>query len=233
MDIGIENIETAMMAPADMEFLTGEVSQIQANWEKRQQFRTETEMEISVLNDIKHPTAAAKYWQAIREQSVFWEQLVLLSFEYRRNELNIEEKLQALEDAKRDQPFPEQTSIEVRRIQIDLEELQFKKLGMTSNASHRVRELRLWSKILAREAAADPSFDKEDVNQHQLVSYALRFERQANNLGNAASPAETQNLMGQYHTTMRILKERGLIKEDTPRTPNIASGVHMSYGPGH
>jgi len=233
MDIGIKNIETAMMAPADMEFLTGEMSQIQANWEKRQMFRTETEMNMSVLNDVKFPTAAAKYWQAIREQSVFWEQLVQLSFEYRRNELDIEEKLQALEDAKQNQPFPDQPSIEVRRLQVDLEELQFGKLGMVNTAGHRVRELKLWAGIIAREAAADPSFDTEDVNTHQLVSYALRFERQAKHVGTAASPAELQNLMGQYHTTIRLLQEKGMIKEDAPNTLKIASGVSMSYGPGH
>ena len=33
------------------------------NWRKKQIFRTETEMRISVLNDAKHPTDASKYWQ--------------------------------------------------------------------------------------------------------------------------------------------------------------------------
>ena len=32
------------------------------NWKKKQIFRTETEMRISVLNDAKHPTDASKYW---------------------------------------------------------------------------------------------------------------------------------------------------------------------------
>ena len=30
-------------------------------WSKRQIFRTETEMRVSVLNDVKHPTPASKY----------------------------------------------------------------------------------------------------------------------------------------------------------------------------
>ena len=33
-------------------------------WTKKQIFRTETEMRISVLNDGKHPTQASKYWQS-------------------------------------------------------------------------------------------------------------------------------------------------------------------------
>ena len=37
------------------------------NWQKKQIFRTETEMRVSVLNDAKHPTNASKYWQSVRE----------------------------------------------------------------------------------------------------------------------------------------------------------------------
>ena len=37
-------------------------------WTKKQMFRTQTEMEFSVLNDAKYPTKAAKYWQCVREQ---------------------------------------------------------------------------------------------------------------------------------------------------------------------
>ena len=39
------------------------------NWNKKQIFRTETEMRVSVLNDAKHPTPASKYWQSVREMS--------------------------------------------------------------------------------------------------------------------------------------------------------------------
>ena len=41
------------------------------NFKKKQIWRTEHEMRISVLNDGRHPTRAAKYWQCVREQDVF------------------------------------------------------------------------------------------------------------------------------------------------------------------
>ena len=62
------------------------------SWRKRQVFRTETEMRLSVLNEGKHPTAASKYWQAVREQSVFFDNVMVLSFEYRRNVIKLEQK---------------------------------------------------------------------------------------------------------------------------------------------
>ena len=63
------------------------------NWKKKQIFRTETEMRISVLNDAKHPTDASKYWQSVREMSAMFDALMGLSFDLRKNDLK-QEKLQ-------------------------------------------------------------------------------------------------------------------------------------------
>ena len=54
-------------------------------WNKRQVFRTETEMRFSVLNDGNFPTPASKYWQCVREQTMMLDNLIGLSFEMRRN----------------------------------------------------------------------------------------------------------------------------------------------------
>jgi len=67
-------------------------------WTKKQIFRTETEMRISVLNDGKHPTQASKYWQSVREQNAMFEALMGLSFDLRRNQIKrmkLERKLEA------------------------------------------------------------------------------------------------------------------------------------------
>jgi hypothetical protein len=53
-------------------------------WRTRQRWRTETEMRVSVLNDVKHPTPASKFWQAVREQAVFVDQLLHLVYDYRK-----------------------------------------------------------------------------------------------------------------------------------------------------
>ena len=63
--------------------------ELRDTWTKKQVFRTETEMRISVLQDAKYPTKASKYWQCVREQNVFLENLMSLSFDYRRNEAKI------------------------------------------------------------------------------------------------------------------------------------------------
>ena len=69
------------------------IPELQDTWHKKQMFRTETEMRFSVLSDNKYPTKAAKYWQSVREQNTHFENLVHLSFDARKNEVEIE-KLQ-------------------------------------------------------------------------------------------------------------------------------------------
>ena len=41
------------------------------------------------LQDNRYPTKAAKYWQCVREQSSYLDNLMTLSFDYRRNEAKI------------------------------------------------------------------------------------------------------------------------------------------------
>ena len=69
------------------------VPELQDTWVKKQMFRTETEMRFSVLSDNKYGTNAAKYWQSVREQNTHFENLMHLSFEYRKNDVKIK-KLQ-------------------------------------------------------------------------------------------------------------------------------------------
>ena len=69
------------------------IPELQDTWMKKQMFRTETEMRFSVLSDNKYPTKAAKYWQSVREQNTHFENLVHLSFDARKNEVEIK-KLQ-------------------------------------------------------------------------------------------------------------------------------------------
>ena len=66
------------------------IPELKDTWKKKQVFRTETEMRFSVLSDNKYPTRAAKYWQCVREQNTHFENLMHLSFDARKNDVEIE-----------------------------------------------------------------------------------------------------------------------------------------------
>ena len=191
-----------ILDPNDVKDFKALTEELRDTWTKKQVFRTETEMRFSVLNDMKYPTPAAKYWQCVREQNVYLENLMSLSFDYRRNEIKIkklEEKLLIEEDSLKKELF-----------QIDIDEKNFAKASMQLTARDRMREIKLWSKL--KKEADDGTFDKEDVNTHQLESYHKIMINRKDTLTAGSSQPEVFNVLGQLQTIERVKKERGQIE---------------------
>jgi len=176
------------------------IPELQDTWHKKQMFRTETEMRFSVLSDNKYPTKAAKYWQSVREQNTHFENLVHLSFDARKNEVEIK-KLQR--DIKN-----EKDELEVELKQIELEEKLYAKAQMELVAKHRMREVATWSKL--KKEFDDNSFDKQDVNTHQAHSYMLRLQHQKNTITPGTSQPEVFNVLGQLETLERVIRDKEL-----------------------
>ena len=181
------------------------IPELQDTWMKKQMFRTETEMRFSVLSDNKYPTKAAKYWQSVREQNTHFENLVHLSFDARKNEVEIE-KLQR--DIKK-----EKDPIDKKMKQIELEEKLYGKAQMELVAKHRMREVATWSKL--KKEFDDGNFDKKDVNSHQAHSYLLRLQHQKNTITPGTSQPEVFNVLGQIDTLERVIREKELQPPET------------------
>ena len=190
--------------------LTGE---LRDTWTKKQMFRTQTEMEFSVLNDAKYPTKAAKYWQCVREQNVFLENLMTLSFEYRRNEV----KIKRLEKKLAEETDPLKQELH----QIDLDEKIYARAGMQLVARDRMREIKLWS--MYKKKYDDGSFDTKDVNTHQLHSYHLTMKNKAETLTQGSSQPEVFNVLGQLQSIERIKKDNEQI--EATKQPEQLSGL--------
>jgi hypothetical protein len=167
---------------------------------KKQMFRTETEMRFSVLSDNKYPTKAAKYWQSVREQNTHFENLVHLSFDARKNDVEIK-KLQR--DIKK-----EKDPLEKELKQVELEEKLYAKAQLELVAKHRMREVATWSKL--KKEFHDGSFDDKDVNTHQAKSYLLRFQRQKETITPGTTQPEVFNILGQLEALEKGLKENTL-----------------------
>ena len=178
------------------------IPELQDTWHKKQMFRTETEMRFSVLSDNKYPTKAAKYWQSVREQNTHFENLVHLSFDARKNEVEIK-KLER--DIKK-----EKDPLETELKQIELEEKIYSKASMELVAKHRMREVATWSKL--KKEFDDNQFNKQDVNDHQAESYKLQLQHRANTITAGTSQAEVFNIVGQVNTLNRVIASGELNK---------------------
>ena len=176
-------------------------SELRDTWTKKQVFRTATEMRISVLQDAKYPTKASKYWQCVREQNVFLENLMSLSFDARRDAVKLKKLKQKLET--------EKDPIKLELIQIDIDEKTYSVANMQLVARDRMREIKLWSTL--KKEFDDGSFDTKDVNRHQLDSYALIMKNKAETLTSGSSQPEVFNVLGQLQSIERVKKSGEMI----------------------
>ena len=201
----IEQEETHLNNLLEQQDLTdfkGMVDELRDTWTKKQMFRTETEARFSVLQDNRYPTKGAKYWQCVREQSSYLDNLMTLSFDYRRNEAKItwlEKKIDKEED-----------EYKKTKYEIDLDECRFAKASMEKTAKHRMREIKMWSKL--KGEFNDGSFNDKDVNEHQLESYGLQYHEKAKTLNPNSDQNEVFNVLGQLNSLQRI-KKSGELKQ--------------------
>jgi len=199
-----------LLEPQDLTDFKGMVDELRDTWTKKQMFRTETEARFSVLQDNRYPTKAAKYWQCVREQSSYLDNLMTLSFDYRRNEAKIkwlEKKIQTEED-----------EYKLTKYEIDLDECKFAKASMEKVAKHRMREIKMWSKL--KKEFNDGSFNDKDVNAHQLESYGLQYYEKAKTLNEHSSESEKFNILGQLQSLQRIKKSGELEQNKKEELPN-------------
>ena len=176
------------------------IPELKDTWKKKQMFRTETEMRFSVLSDNKYPTKAAKYWQSVREQNTHFENLMHLSFDARKNAIEIkklEKKIQKEKDP-----------LEKQLLNIELEQKVYNQASMELVAKHRMREVASWSKL--KKEFDDGNFDKRDVNTHQAKSYLLRLQRQKETITPGTTQPEVFNVLGQLEALEKGLRENTL-----------------------
>jgi len=185
---------------SDLEKMSGELKE---TFIKVQMFRTRTEMEVSVLNEIKHPTHASKYWQSVREQNVMFQELVMLSYEYRKNLIKIKMLDKRIEN--------EKDELEKELLQIEKERKMFIARNQERTAKARIIELKEWSDIKAREAREMSKEELGDVDNHQLISYCRRWILQSIEMGGGGSPAERQNLLGQLRSGILACIDKGIL----------------------
>jgi hypothetical protein len=199
-----------LLDPNDVKAFQEMTTELRDTWHKKQVFRTETEMRFSVLNDLKYPNRAAKYWQCVREQNVYLEQMMDLSFQCRRNEAKIkwlEKKLDKETD-----------EYKLECYQIDLDEKRYSLANMQLIAKDRMREIKLWSEL--KKEFNDGSFDDKDVNTHQLDSYHTIMQNKAETLSPGSSQPEIFNVLGQLKSIERVKKSGEMIYNKKEKLTN-------------
>ena len=168
------------------------------SFKKKQIWRTEHEMRISVLNDGRHPTKAAKYWQCVREQDVFFTNLINLSFRARKNDVKIKKVRKQMEET--------EDPLMLEGLQISLDEKFFNKATLELEAKDRMRELSKWSKL--KKEFDDGSFDTKNIEVSQEEGLRKFLNNRAKTLSTSSNSDDVFNVFTQLATHDRLLEER-------------------------
>jgi len=187
-----------MLKKEHNKFLEDLKQELQDTHSKVQIYRTETEMRYSVLNDGRFPTKASKYWQAVREQNVFYTTLRAEAYQYRKLLVEIKKLERSIENEKDD--------LELELLEIELEEKMWDKEERERNGADRVREIEHWSRI--KKELDDGTFDTQNVDTHQKESLKLQLQERAKNLTPGSSQGEMINVIGPLKTIDEDFKKQ-------------------------
>lgn len=196
--------DSNILTNSDFETINNIKDELEDVFRHSQIFRTRTEMEVSILNDIHFPTPDAKYWQAVREQNVMFQELVMLSYEYRKNQVEIKKLERSAEN--------EDDELEQELLRIEIERKKFIALNQERTAKDRIREIKEWHEI-KQGLFSSIRYSFTDVNEHQLSSYTQKWINQLITSGDSGSIPERSNLLSQLDMGLKKCREKGILKE--------------------
>ena len=191
-----ENYIAKVLDKKDLDIFKNLLPELKDSWSKRQIYRSEAEIRASVLNDASFPDNSSKYWQSVREQSIMFEALINMTFEYRENEIKIEKNKDLLKK--------ENNSYDKKLLEIQLEKLLFFKASMELVAKDRIRELNLWSEI--KKELDDGSFDNQNFGVDQLNSLIKKLNYKVKLFNKETTVEEKFNIVSVLQTAKKIKK---------------------------
>lgn len=184
----------------DAQVLSSLKEELTDNWRKDQVYRTDTEARISILNDIKHPTAAAKYWQSVREQSAMFDNAVGDAYHLRYLEIR-----QLKWERKLKKAIEKGDDIKQMEIQLKLDGNLIEKNNTSRSLKWRIKELKMWSDI--KNELDDGSFDTQDPNTHKVETYKYYWSNRVKAVTAKSTPGEVINAVGSYIATEKLVSE--------------------------
>ena len=179
-----------MLAPSDDAYISEVMEELRDTANKRQIFRSETQMRYSVLQDGVHPNNASKYWQCVTEQWVMYQELVSLSFSYRELVIKIKKEERKLADT--------EDELDRELSEIALDKLAWSKAEAERVGADRVREIKQWSAL--KKEFDDGTFDTTNPYFEQDDILRMRLENRKASLTPGSSQAEVLNVLGPLAT---------------------------------
>ena len=185
-------------------------AEVENSFQKQQVYRTEAQMRYAVLNDNSFPTKAGKYWQCVREQASMYENLVWLSFEFRKDKIDLEKTTELYEKTS--------DKYEKQLLEIEIDKIKWRLENAKRVGNDRVREIEAWSKL--KKELDDGTFDTENVETNKLEDMYKSLLARADVLAPHHGPSEILNVHGPLDTIKKNIDMTMLDAEHMKRSLN-------------
>ena len=189
--------------------------EVEDSFIKQQVYRTEAQMRYSVLNDNSFPTKAGKYWQCVKEQASMYENLAWLSFEYRKNKIDLEKTKEMLDNTT--------DKYEKQYLQLEIDKIKWQLKNAERVGNDRVREIELWSKL--KKELDDGNFDTKSIETDKLEDMYKSLLARAEVLIPHHGPSEILNVHGPLDTIKKNIDMTMLDAEHLKRSLNGSNTI--------
>ena len=212
--------DNKLISDSNISFIVDHKEQFEKRLRTRSLFRSKFEMEASVLREDEHPTIDSKYWQAIGEQIVQFQELIILSFENGKHEADLD-LLEAEIEELENELLTADKNYEIKKIKakikkknIELEQGKFNSVLQKKTAKERMKEIVTWEDII-NDLEPNLTHGSEDFELHHPERYLKRYQIKMGHIDLLADD-DKANTVSHYNSFLkhqsnekRILPETG------------------------
>lgn len=194
---------TDLINTEEILFIKDHKKEFEKRLHTRSLFRSRFEMEAAVLRNDEHPTPDSKYWQAIGEQIVQLQELIMLSYENGKHEADldlIEAEIEELEDnllTAEKEYERKKIKAKIKKKRIELEQGKFGSILQKKTAKERMREIVTWEDIITK-LEPELEYGSDDFELHHPKRYMKRYKIKMDRLEPAGE--DNANTIAHYNS---------------------------------
>ena len=199
-DLGI------VLAKDDLSYIRNVTGELKRAHDHQVKWRSKFIMENGILSDQKFPTPASKWFQCIREELVFWEELVRTGIKYSRANINkkkLELKIKQLGNS-------EMETLDKELLLLDITEKEFEMINAKRDAKERVREIRHWESIKDKLLKENPKLDINNQENHEEETWVAKWKTELQIPKGLVSPTMYKDCLANLQTWEKNKKKDGV-----------------------
>lgn len=171
----------------DLDFIKSVGGEIERCNNVSHKWRSKFIIKNAVLSDDNYPLKSSKYWQCVREELVFFNQLLDHSIDYERNRLEKKKLQLRIDKLSNDQ----MGMVDKELLQLEILEKDIKMVQIKRDAKERIREIRIWESV--KDELNDGSFDINDPETDQEKHWVTRWSNDVKRSVDYHNPQKAEN----------------------------------------